>query len=118
MTPGKYDLTLYRGDTFELPFVLWEDEAKLTPVDLTDAIVKAEFRDKSGGLTVVAFTCVVTLPNTITVSMTSAMWVGAPSGGVWDLQLTFPDGEVRTVIAGKVTVTADVTDSVAGVARR
>jgi hypothetical protein len=32
---------------------------------------------------------------------------------VWDLQLTFPNGDVRTVVAGTVTTTGDVTDSVA-----
>jgi hypothetical protein len=30
---------------------------------------------------------------------------------VWDLQLTYPTGEVATVLAGAVTTTADVTDS-------
>ena len=116
--PGKYDLSLYRGDSFEWRFQLWEDEARTDPVDLTGATVAAEFRDKSGGLTIVAFRCVVTLPNIIDVFMDAAMWAGAPATGVWDLQITFLDGEVRTVVAGKVAVTADVTDSVSGPARR
>jgi hypothetical protein len=37
---------------------------------------------------------------------------------VWDLQLTFPDSSVKTVVAGVVTITPDVTDSLAELAMR
>lgn len=111
MTPGKYDLKLYRGDSYSWRFRLFEDAAQTVPTDLTGATVKAEIRDKSAGTTIVALTTVVTLPNTVDMSIAPADYDGCPAKGVWDLQLTFVDGSVQTPVAGAVTVTADVTDS-------
>ncbi len=111
--PGICDLEFYRGDSQYFEVTLWDDTAFTVPVDLTGATAKAEIRDKSAGVFVVELDCAITPPNTIAVTMTPAMWVGAPSKGVWDLQLTMPSGEVRTVLAGKVDITADVTDSIA-----
>lgn len=118
MQPGTFDLKLYRGDTHAFRFILWQDDGKTTPVDLTGSTVAAEIREKSAGVHVVDLACVVTLPNTIDVTMTPAMYVNVPAKGVWDLQVTFPDAEVHTVVGGAVTVTLDVTDSVPMPARR
>lgn len=113
MTPGKYDLTLYRGDTWKATFNLFttDDSDVSTPVDLTGATVEAEFRDKPGGATTVALETVVTLPNSIAVELTPELWTGAPNAGAWDLEVTYPSGDVQTVVAGTVKVTADVTNS-------
>jgi len=108
---GKYDLVLYRGDSYTRRVRLWEDDLKTDPVDLTGATVAAEFRDKSGGTNVVALDCTITLPNIIDVSITPDMWVGAPTSGAWDLEVTYASGAVITYLAGKVTVTPDVTNS-------
>jgi hypothetical protein len=120
--PEKYDLRLYRGDSYAWSFVLWEDDAHTIPVDLTDATPAAELRNKPGGETIVVLACaIVTTPpgpgpertNTVAVDLDAALWDGAPGllAGAWDLEITYPDGSVRTVVAGKVTVTADVTHS-------
>jgi hypothetical protein len=53
----------------------------------------------------------ITQPNIINMAMTPAMYADCPSTGVWDVQLTFSDGRVTTPLAGKVTITPDVTDS-------
>ena len=110
MTPGKYALAIYRGDSYHWQFKLWADAAKTQPVDLTGVTPKAEIRDKSGGAILGTLTCVVTMPNIIDASL-SAVVSGTLKCGVWDLQLTYTGGAVSTVLAGAVTVTADVTDS-------
>ena len=110
MTPGKYDLKLYRGDFYEWRFRLWQDKERTIAADLTGATVAAEFRDKPGGQTIVAFDCVITQPNIIDMTMTEALWTDAPSGGAWDMEIDFPTGP-GTVLAGKVIVTEDVTNS-------
>ena len=112
MTPGKYTLTIYRGDSLKRTFILWTDTAKTEPLDLTDVTVKAEIRDKPGGTLQGELTCVVSLPNTIDASMT-ATETATLTNGAWDLQLTYLNGDVATVLAGLVNVTADVTDSAA-----
>ena len=112
MTPGKFNLDLYRGDSYAWRFILWADDAQTVPVDLTGATVAAEIRDKSAGTHIVDLDVVVTQPNIVDVAMTPTMYDTCPSKGVWDLQVAFADGQVHTPVAGAVTVTPDVTDSV------
>ena len=117
MTPGKYTLAIYRGDSYRWQFKLWADTAKTDPIDLTGVTVKAEIRDKSGGTILGTLTCVVTLPNIIDASL-AADDSALLKSGVWDLQLTYAGGDVSTVLAGPATVTPDVTDSTIVVAAR
>ena len=53
MTPGKFDLKLYRGDSYMWRVTLYSDTAGTVPIDLTGATVAAQFRDKPGGVVVV-----------------------------------------------------------------
>jgi len=109
MTPGDFDLNLYRGDSYAWQFRLWQDEEKTIPLDLTGATVLAQWRDKIDGTIVVTLDKDITLPNIIEIAITPALWVGAPpKGGVWDLQVTQADGQVLTPVGGSVTVTSDV----------
>jgi hypothetical protein len=112
MTPGKYALLIYRGDSYKWQFKLWSDAAKTIPLDLTGVTVKAEIRDKPGGNVLGHLTCVTTMPNIIDASLTAANTATLTSG-VWDMQLTYAGGDVSTVLTGLVTVTMDVTDSAA-----
>lgn len=109
--PGNYPLALYRGDSYSWQFVLWEDDAHTLPSDLTGVTAAAQVRDKPGGAIVMAMTCDVDLPNTINVNLAAAAW--APSGpkgtAAWDLQLTYADDSVVTVLAGQAIITQDVT---------
>jgi hypothetical protein len=113
MTPGKYDFKLYRGDSYAWQFKLWQDSARTIPVVLTTAgtIVACEVRDKPGGVKIVPLDCVVASPNIINVTMTSAMCKSCPAKGGWDLQVTFPDGQVLTPVAGRVAISPDYTES-------
>lgn len=123
MTPGKYDLKLYRGDSYAWSFDLWHDVDKTDPVDLTGATAAAQIRDKPGGEMVIDLDCsVVSTPagpgpartNTVVVRLPAAQWAEAPTLGIvatWDLEIVYPDATVQTIVAGKVTVTYDVTHS-------
>lgn len=115
MQPGTLSLSLYRGDTYSWRFTLWTDAAKTQPADLTGAVAAAEVRSRPAGDFITRFTCAIELPNVI------AMQLTAPSsrqlterGGVWDLELSYPTGVVATILAGRVTVTMDVTNAIAG----
>lgn len=112
MKPGNMPMDIYRGDTSAWQFKLYEDEEKTIPSDLTGVAAKAQIRDRSGGAKITELTCEITLPNTIlmTLSATASKAISI-TRGVWDLQLTYPDGRVVTIVAGGVTVTPDVTDS-------
>ena len=115
MTPGKFDLKIYRGDSYRYRFVMWADEDKTQPADLTGVSAKAELRVTHGGVVIGEMVLTITLPNLIdgvlTPETTSAI---TTKGGVWDLQLSFggpPATDVKTVLAGAVIMTPDVTDS-------
>lgn len=111
-TPASYPLDLYRGDTFRVKFKLWKNKEKTDPVDLAGVLVKAQIRSQPTSSSVLQeLTCAITAPNIIEVSMTPEETAKLPSAGVWDLQLTYPDADVQTVLAGTVTVTLDVTRS-------
>ena len=107
--PAQFPLEIYRGDTARLSVKLWDNLHE--PVDLTGCLVKAEIRDRPGGTKIVPLTCTVVLPNVIGIVLDAFDSEGLPPAGVWDMQITFPSGDVKTPLAGPVTVTPDVTDS-------
>jgi hypothetical protein len=111
MTPGRHDWDVYRADSYSFQYTLWSDEAASVPFDLTDAVSKAEIREKSGGSIIVPLETEIILPNQIIVTLSHTASQSLPASGQWDLQLTWPTGPVRTVIAGNVSVTGDITDS-------
>lgn len=116
--PEKLDLPLYRGDTERFQIKVWDDTAQTQPSDLTGVTFKAEVRDKPGGANVLATLAVSSSePGVIDVVIDASM-SGALTAGSWDLQLTYPSGDIKTIVAGKVKVTMDVTDSVVGLAGR
>jgi hypothetical protein len=118
-TPAEYPLELYRGDTYQWTFVLWQDADRTVPYDLTGIDVKAEIRDRPSGALIIPLTLTVTPPNSILAVLDAAGSKLLPIAGAWDLQLTDPAGGlVNTVIAGPVSVTPDITDSTPPLAPR
>lgn len=111
MTPANYPLDLYRGDSYRFNVVCWADSAKTQPLDLTGVAARSEIRDTEGGTTVGPLTCSVTLPQTVVCYLPATVSKNLPLTGVWDLQLTYPSGDVLSIVKGAVSVTADVTGS-------
>lgn len=111
MLPGRYDLNLYRGDSYSWEFHLWDDAAQTIATDLAGAVAAAEIRDRPAGSTIAPLVCLVVLPNVVRMTLAATLWPDIKSRGVWDLQLSFSAEDVRTVLAGCIKVTSDVTDS-------
>ena len=108
---AEFDLEIYRGDTPSWSFTFWQDTGKTIPVDLTGVVAKSQIREKPMGARISDLVTAISLPNTVQVSITTAISHGLPATGAWDLQLTYPGGLVNTPVAGNVAVTPDVTDS-------
>ena len=112
MTPGTLALSIYHGDSYRWQFTLWQDPAKTVAADLTGVIPKAEIRSAAGGTLITSLDLTVQMPNIILAVLSTAKSSSLPkTGGTWDLQLTYPNGDVQTILLGGVTVTMDVTDS-------
>lgn len=112
--PGDYPLKLYRGDSYKWRFVVWADPEKTQPADLTDVVAAAQIRTTAGGDLLMNLVCEVLLPNTVTVALPASLWpTTAPKTAGWDLELTYPNSppDVTTIIAGKVSVTMDYTNT-------
>jgi hypothetical protein len=111
MIVQQYPISVYRGDCGHWRFFLFKGDTT-EPYDLRDAVAKAEIRTAPSGTLLATMDCVITPPNIIDVDLPSDQ-SGALDAktATWDLQLTWPDACVRTVLYGPVTVTFDVTDS-------
>ena len=105
--PGDLPLSLYRGDSYAFTVRVWADSGHTIPGDLAGATAAAELRQ---GAEVIVLDCTVVEPNSVDVALAADAWgtVG-PGTGRWDLQLTYSDGRVYTMLAGPVTVQDDVT---------
>jgi hypothetical protein len=112
MNPGVGNLDIYRGDTKRWIINLWTDAKRTVPSDLTGATANATIRDKAiGGSYVLALTCTITLPNIVNMTLIPDQSRSLPAVGVWDLQISYPSGDIYTVLRGNVIVTQDVTYS-------
>ena len=115
-TPARYDLEIYRGDTDAWTFSFWSDPEATEPMDLTGYTAAAHVRVKPGAPEVAGvLVATIELPNLVRVDLPASISESLPvCSSSWDLQLTSASGGVRTVVAGRANVTADVTFSEEG----
>lgn len=110
--PAPYDLYVYRGDTLLETFRM-RDRKTGAYLDLTGWSAAAKLRRTRRDVDpLLALSAEVSDPTKgeVVVSATPAETAAIDtSAAVWDLQLTEPDGTVRTWLAGEVEVAGDVT---------
>jgi hypothetical protein len=108
--PADQDLILTRGDTETLVVTITSDGS--TAVDITGRTYRAQIRSTQDSTTIKAtFTCTVTGAASGQVTcVLSASSSATLSAGLyfWDLEEN-ASGVVSTILAGNVTVLADVT---------
>ena len=105
-----YDVVMQQRDTFEEQFIVRDTDGEL--LALGGYTFQSQVRDTAASTAVVAtMTCTVdTDTATVTRSMGTAITAGIAAGTyVHDMHWIDPDGDVRTLIAGRFTVKADVT---------
>ena len=102
-----------RGDTFaEVPFQINKDGI---PLDLTGAIIHMQLRKSPGGTVYLNLTSVSNLGITMTSALDGAFKINEmilnleANVYLYDIEITFPSGEVKTWISGQFTVTNDIT---------
>lgn len=113
MLPVNKNLTIYRGDSFDFDFRLREKNPDGTPgdyLDLTGATPKAQVRTSNDETSVAAeFTCSLG-PEAGQVHLELSPEQTATLGnGVWDVQIQFADGKIRTYLTGSVATVKEVT---------
>jgi VCBS repeat-containing protein len=108
--PAKQNLSITRGDTETVVITMTSDGT--TPVNITGRTYRAQIRTlKDAGTIDASFTCTVTAGTSgeVTLTMAPASTSALAAGThYWDLEET-ASGVVSTILAGTVTVLADVT---------
>lgn len=116
-TPASYDLAIYQGDSYDLFFRVKARDTNgvLVYQDLTGSTVKAQYRANAASSTVLLeFSCSLSNQSTtaggVLVHASAAQTTAlAVMTGMWDCQITYPSGDVKTVLRGNVTVTTEIT---------
>jgi hypothetical protein len=122
MQPAEHNITIYRGDNFELFVRLREKTWNAATntfipgayLDLTGQTGKAQLRQDEDSTTVAAeFTVDLgnqsTTPGSAYIRLTATQTAGLTiTSGKYDLQFTV-GGETLTYLRGNVTITKDVT---------
>lgn len=111
--PATYNLVIYQGDTFEEDFTFETEGATPTPINITGYSFRAQIRRRaSDDASLADFTTTITdAPGGIVqLSLTSEETADLdPGRAVWDLEWTDTLGRVKTHVAGRVRVKAQVT---------
>jgi len=104
--PVQLDLAIYRGDTGHFQVHLTDSLGQ--PVDVSTATWDADIRLTADDTTTVGSFVITTVDSaTIDVAVDTALSEVLPPAAVWDLEMT-NNGEVKTLLAGKITSTVDV----------
>lgn len=109
--PATQDITIMRGDTEVVVAVLLQED-ETTPINITGRTYTSQIRSTQDAAIIAAsFTCAVTDGAngevTCTLSATNSAELD-PGFYYWDLQEN-ASGVISTILAGRVTVLADVT---------
>ena len=110
--PGVVDICIYRGDSGRIRVRVTDTLG--TPVDVSTATWDCDIRLTPDSTEVLCSPDVVPvpgIPNAVDVVLTAECSAGIDMppdvDGYWDLEMT-KDGEVTTILAGKVLLTKDV----------
>lgn len=105
--PANMDLSIWQGDSQTYVINLSAEDG--TPIALTGYTATATIRATYTAPTKYSFVCTQTGPNQITLYLSStACKAISPGSYVWEFQLAAPNGDVRTYLAGDVTIYAEV----------
>jgi hypothetical protein len=113
MLPVNRNISIYKGDTFDLEFRLRARSGEGDPggyVNLTGATGKAQIRlteDSAEVLAEFAVTCGA--DGTVLITLTAEQTAALVNGGMYDVQIEFPDGSIKTYLRGTVSVVKEVT---------
>lgn len=106
--PNNVDLSIWKGDA--QTYIINMQDGNGDPIDLGGYTPQAVIRQSFTAIDTYPFTCTVTGTNEVTLYLPSSVSKTIPSGDyIWNFQLTDSvSGDVRTYLAGDVTVYAEV----------
>lgn len=113
LLPGTYNFSVYRGDTYEWWFVLGNLGSGIDPqpLDIGGWRFKAEIRASPDSPLMASMQEVARddAAGIVAMRLTNQQSRLITASGFWDLEAITPEGWVRTVLRGNVTLISDVT---------
>lgn len=112
MKRDRYNITIYKGETFSLAVEL--DDAAGAAINLTGATLTAQCKVKSTNTTLFSFNTAITAPATdgkFTLTLPAATSAGlTPQKGlVYDVKIAFAGGDTKYWLGGDVEIIDTVT---------
>lgn len=114
--PGRYNMVVPIGATFERSLTWYTDDAETLPRDLTGWSARLQVRKTaaaSGTLLALTSASGITLggvAGTIAIEIAAATTAGIPPGTYrYDLEMVDPSGKVRRLMEGTIQFTYEVT---------
>jgi hypothetical protein len=102
-----------KGDTFDQ--VTFEVKINDVAVNLTGAVIRMQLRKEYGGVVALSLTSVANAGITITNAASGLFKINkqiinvAPYNYIYDIEIDFDNGDVKTWISGNFLILADVT---------
>jgi len=102
-----------KGDTFEA--VNFQINENGDALDLTDCVIKMQLRKECGGVIALSLTSVANAGITITDAVAGEFKINNQiininsANYLYDIEITFPNDEVKTWISGQFSVICDIT---------
>lgn len=107
--PAELDIEIWKNDSWMQSFTLTLDS---TPIDLTGATVKIDIKKQCGDTTAISMTNGdgISVGGVNNNSITVNKVINIDAGNyVWDMQVTFTTGVVKTYLWGNFIVSQDIT---------
>jgi hypothetical protein len=105
--PTNLDLTIWQGDYQEFIVAMTTEDG--SEISLDGATAQAVIRASFNSPTQYPFECTIQNGNEVRIYMSSADCAEIPAGSyLWNFQITGGNGDVRTYLAGDVTVYGQV----------
>lgn len=112
MKRDRFNITIYKGETFALAVSLKDTNG--SAIDLTNATLTAECRDKSSNSVLFSFVCSKSIPNTdgkftMSLSATSSASLIAQKSLAYDVKISWTNGTVKKYLGGDVQIVDTIT---------
>jgi hypothetical protein len=112
MKRDKYNITIFKNES--LAFAVALKDKNGTAIDLTNATLTAQCRDKSSNAVLFSFICTVTNPATngaftLSLGASSSANLVAQKSAVYDVKIAWTNGTVKRYLGGDVQIVDTVT---------
>lgn len=112
MKRDRYNITIFKNETFASAIRLTDKTG--TAIDLTNATLTAQCRDKSSNAVLFSFVCTVSNPATdgrftLSLSASASTSLTAQKNAVYDVKIAWTNGTVKRYLGGDVQIVDTVT---------